>query len=174
MSNFLQPHGLQHARLPCPSLSPGVCANSCSLSQWCHPTISSCCPFFLHKILAHNFNSPYIPCHILVSKLSHRYMNQTREYISLFYSLESPWTWNNYLTEIWHNFINRTGLPWWLRWQRICLQCKRSRFDSWVGKNPWRRKWQPTPIFLPGELHRQRSLVGYSPWGHKESAWLSK
>ena len=37
----LQPHGLQHARLPCPSLSPSVCSNSCSLSRWCHPTISS-------------------------------------------------------------------------------------------------------------------------------------
>ena len=36
-----QPHGLQHTRLPCPSLSPGVCLNSCPLSQWCHPTISS-------------------------------------------------------------------------------------------------------------------------------------
>ena len=41
MSNSLQPHQLQHARLPCPSLSPGVCSNSCPLSQWCHPTISS-------------------------------------------------------------------------------------------------------------------------------------
>ena len=37
----LWPHGLWHPRLPCPSLSPGVCSNSCSLSQWCHPTISS-------------------------------------------------------------------------------------------------------------------------------------
>ena len=42
MSNSLWPHRLQHARLPCPSLSPGVCSNSCPLSQWCHPTISSC------------------------------------------------------------------------------------------------------------------------------------
>ena len=41
MSNSLQPHGLQHAALPCPSLSPRVCLNSCLLSQWCHPTISS-------------------------------------------------------------------------------------------------------------------------------------
>ena len=41
MSNFLQPHGLQHARLPCPSLSPRVCSNSCQSSQWCYPTISS-------------------------------------------------------------------------------------------------------------------------------------
>ena len=41
----LRSHGLQHARLPCPSLSPGVCSNSCPLSQWCHPTISSVIPF---------------------------------------------------------------------------------------------------------------------------------
>ena len=41
MSDSLQPHGLQHDRLPCPSPSPGVCSNSCPLSQWCHPTISS-------------------------------------------------------------------------------------------------------------------------------------
>ena len=42
-------------------------------------------------------------------------------------------------------------------------------FDRWVGKIPWERKWQPTPVFLPGEPHGQRSLVGYSPWGPKES-----
>ena len=46
MSNFLQPHGLQHARIPCPSPTPGVYPNSCSLSQWCHPTFSfSVIPF---------------------------------------------------------------------------------------------------------------------------------
>ena len=49
-----------------------------------------------------------------------------------------------------------------------CLQCRRPRFDPWVGKIPRRRKWQPTPVLLPGESHEQRSLVGYSPWGHKE------
>ena len=42
-------------------------------------------------------------------------------------------------------------------------------FDPWVGKIPWRRKWQPTPVLLPGESHGGRSLVGYSPWSHKES-----
>ena len=42
------------------------------------------------------------------------------------------------------------------------------RFDPWVGKIPWRRAWQPTPVFLPGEFQGQRSLVGYSPWGHEE------
>ena len=50
-----------------------------------------------------------------------------------------------------------------------CRRHKRLRFDSWVGKIPWRRKWQPTPVFLPGESHGQRSLAGYSAWGHKQS-----
>ena len=57
----------------------------------------------------------------------------------------------------------------WLRWQRICLQCRRPRLDPWVGKIAWRRKWLPTPVFLPWEVHGQRSLAGYSPWGCKES-----
>ena len=51
----------------------------------------------------------------------------------------------------------------------ILLQCRRPRFDPWVGNILWRRKWQPTPVFLPGEFHGQRSLTDYSPWGHKES-----
>ena len=45
----------------------------------------------------------------------------------------------------------------------------RCGFDPWVGKISWRRKWHPTPVFLPGESQGQRSLVGYSPWGRKES-----
>ena len=50
-----------------------------------------------------------------------------------------------------------------------CRSQRRPGFDPWVGKIPWRRKWQPTPVFLPGESHGQRSLEGYSPQGHKES-----
>ena len=42
-------------------------------------------------------------------------------------------------------------------------------FDPWVGKKLWRREWQPTPVFLAGEFHGQKSLAGCSPWGHKES-----
>ena len=57
----------------------------------------------------------------------------------------------------------------------VCLQCRRPRYDPCVRKIPWRRKWQPTPVLLPGKSHRQRSLVGYSSWGRKESdrtEWL--
>ena len=50
----------------------------------------------------------------------------------------------------------------------LCCCCC-SSIDPWDGMIPWRRKWQPTPIFLPGKSHGQRSLQGYSPWGSKTS-----
>ena len=46
-------------------------------------------------------------------------------------------------------------------------QCRRHGFDLWVRKIPWRRKWQPTPVFLPEKFHEQRILESCSPWGHK-------
>ena len=50
----------------------------------------------------------------------------------------------------------------------ICLQFRRPVFDPWVGKICWRKEWQPSPVFLPGEFCREWSLVGYGAWGHKE------
>ena len=58
-------------------------------------------------------------------------------------------------------FLHWPKLPWWLRGKSVCPQCGRPGFDPWVSKIPWRRKWHPTPVFLPGESHGQRSLVGY-------------
>ena len=60
-------------------------------------------------------------------------------------------------------------LPRWLSSKESTRQCRRCRFDPWVGKISWRRKWQPTPVFLPGKSHGQQSLEGYSPWSGKES-----
>ena len=51
-----------------------------------------------------------------------------------------------------------------------CRRHKRREFDLWVGKVPWRKAWQPTPVFLPGEPHGQRKLAGYSPWVTKTQA----
>ena len=51
---------------------------------------------------------------------------------------------------------------------RPCKRCTRLRFNPWVGKIPWRRKWQPIPVFLPEKSHGQRSLADYSPWGSEE------
>ena len=70
---------------------------------------------------------------------------------------------------------HKSGLPRWLSGKEPTWQCRRLKgcgFDkssSWVRKSPWRRKWQPTSVFLPGKVHGQRSLVGYSPWSHKET-----
>ena len=63
---------------------------------------------------------------------------------------------------------------------RVCLQCRRPEFNPWVRKIPWRRKWQPTLVFLPGKSHGQRSLVGYSPrrvtksWTQLDSIFKSR
>ena len=56
------------------------------------------------------------------------------------------------------------GLPRWLSGKEFACQCRRHRFSLWVRKTPWRRKWQPTPVLLPGKSFRHRSLAGYSPW----------
>ena len=60
------------------------------------------------------------------------------------------------------------GLPWRHSGKESICQYRRYKFNLWVGKIPWRRKWQLIPVFLPGNSHGRRSLVGYSPWGHKK------
>ena len=59
------------------------------------------------------------------------------------------------------------GFPGGSTGKETTCQWRRLGFKPWARKIPWRRAWQPTPVFLPGEFHEQRNLVGYSPWGHK-------
>ena len=54
------------------------------------------------------------------------------------------------------------------QWSRIHLQMQETHVQSLDGDDPWRTKWQSTAVFLPEKSYGQRSLVGYSPWGHKE------
>ena len=64
----------------------------------------------------------------------------------------------------------REGVSQVTQWESDC-QCrrrKRLRFEPWVRNFPWRRKWQPAPVFLPGKFQGQRSLAGYSSWGCRE------
>ena len=68
--------------------------------------------------------------------------------------------------------VGYLGLPRWLSGKESTCQRRRlvkRGFDPWVGKIPWSWKQQPAPVFLLGECHGQSCLVGYSPWGHKES-----
>ena len=69
-----------------------------------------------------------------------------------------------------HSSVLLWRLPWT---EEPCgvqsMQCERPGFDPGVGKFSWRRDWPPTLVFFSGDFHGQRSLVEYSPWGHKES-----
>ena len=74
--------------------------------------------------------------------------------------------------DIYHAVCSFLGFPGGASGKEPACPCRRPRrrgFNPWVGKIPWRRAWTPTPVFLPGESHGQRSLVGCSPWGHRES-----
>ena len=71
-----------------------------------------------------------------------------------------------------HNVIMISERILWHSGKESACQCQRHKwcsFNLWVGKMPWRKEWQPTPVFLLGKSHGQRSLGGYSPWGLKES-----
>jgi len=59
-----------------------------------------------------------------------------------------------------HRAIVCMGLPWWLSAKEFTCQCRRNEFYPLVRKIPWKRKWQPTPVFLPGKSHRHRGLQG--------------
>ena len=78
---------------------------------------------------------------------------------------------NKYIFVLFFNWsIGHLGLP---RWLSVCkepsCQCRRHRFNPWIRKISWRRKWQPTPVFLPGISHGHRTLACYNPCGHKKS-----
>ena len=65
-------------------------------------------------------------------------------------------------------FTELFNLPRWPRGKEFACQCRRCGFNPWVGKIPWRRKWQPTLVFLSEKSHGQRNLVGYSLWDCKK------
>ena len=110
-----------------------------------------------------------------------KFVHPTNSYLSIYYLLDQalviyvlqaksrpmPGFVNKLSLELSHSHL----LPRWLSGKESacqCRRCRRRRFDHWVGKLPWRWKWQPTPVFLPGEYHGQRSLAGYRSWGCKE------
>ena len=67
---------------------------------------------------------------------------------------------------VWDDSVD-DGFPWRLSGKESACQCRRHGFNLRVGKMPWGRKWLPIPVSLPKKCHGQRSLTGYSPWGHK-------
>ena len=90
--------------------------------------------------------------------------------VSVFKNKECTWISQVCLILSFLHWFNNCYFTWLPRWCSggesacQCRRCRRRRFDPWVEKIPWRRKWQATPVFLLGELHGQRSLAGYSWW----------
>ena len=86
------------------------------------------------------------------------------------YSFLQLWSTQQFIAVDIRHCVPYFGFPRWVSGKESACQCRRRRrhgFDPWVGKVPWRRKWQPTPLFLPGKSHGQRNLVDYSPWSFK-------
>ena len=181
MSDSLQPHGLQYTKLLCPSLSPRVCSNSCPLSRWCHPTISSSVtPSFFCTRMNYSFpgNSmmlswviwfrnlgwlklwmsqlPMIHCNLHAhTAVWSRCPWEVFSYFHVCGSLPAPFL------ETWINWCCLS--IWFLSW----LSCLLATPITWlpVSLILWDlgSEWHPTPVLLPGKLHGPRSLVGYSP-----------
>ena len=203
MSDSLRPHGLQHARLPCPSLSSWICLKSCPLSWWCHPTISSSvtsfsnCPqsflalvfsklalwirwpkywHFSFSVSPFSEYSGLISFRItgLISLLSRN--SQESSPVSQFkyqFFGTQPSLWSN--SHI-HTCLEEK-LQLWLygplsaKW-RLCflIHC------LGLGRSPGGGHGNPLQYSCQENPHGQRSLAGYSPWGHKESdttEWVS-
>ena len=100
-----------------------------------------------------------------ISKVKTQWTHSGSEKINLVCT--DPGTWWYQLTSCYTANPNETGLSSWLIGKEPACQCKRCRFNSWVRKNHWRRKWQLTPVFLPGKSRGQRNLEDHSPWGCK-------
>ena len=114
----------------------------------------------LKSLLQHHSSKASILLHsaFFTVQLSHSYMTTGRT-IAL-----TKQTFVGKVMSLLFNTVSRLVASLVARRVSVCLQCRRPRFDPWVR----RRKWQPTPVLLPGKSHGQRHLVGYSPWGHKE------
>ena len=88
-------------------------------------------------------------------------IHQTNEWIN-------EWDFLEVGSRTWIFEIFTHKLPRRYSSKESACQCERPRFDPWIGKIPWRREWQLTPVFLPGKSRGQGTLEGYSPWGCKE------
>ena len=147
VSDSLPPHGLQHARPPCSSPAPRVYSNSCPLSRWCHPTISS-------SVV------PY--CSHLQSFPTSGSFQMSQFFASGSQRGKIPWRRNRLPTPVFLDFPGGSDSK-----ESACNARNLGSIPG-LGRSPGEGHATHSSI-LPGEFHGQRSLGSYSPWGHKES-----
>ena len=165
----LRPHGLQHARPPCPSPTPGVHSESCPSSWWCRSAISSSVVPFSSCPQSSPASGSFPTSQLFESggqSIGVSFRSQPRCYLlwEISSSPESTLQEEFFLFACFHGNSNLLILIISVPVLSLGIQFK----GFW---------WQPTPVFLPRESHGQRGLAGYtSPWGHKESdttEWLT-
>ena len=125
-----------------------------------------------HHPLLPQISAPILRLYFSVTSFFSHIHNLPKCYIHSFPEL--PYYCLHPCVTIFITFI--LGLPRWFCGKESTCKFRRHRFSPWVRKIPWRRKWQPTPVFLPGKSHGQKRLAGYSPWSHKvldTTEWLS-
>ena len=156
MSDSLRPHGLQPTRLFCPWDFP-----SKSTEVGCH--------FLLQGIFPTQGSNPGL-LHCSQMLLLSEPPGKSTQWKLLFQNIfEKSLMLSIEITLLFRQTPALYPVSWVAQWsgKESACQCKNHRFDLWVRKIPWRRNWQPIPVFLPGKSYRQRSLVGYWPWAHK-------
>ena len=146
MSESLQPHELQHARTPCPSPTPGAYLNSCPLSQWSHPTISSSVIPFSSHLQSFPASGTFQMSQLFASGGQSIGVSVSTSVLPMDIQDWSPLGWTGWIS------LQSKGLS-------------RVFSNTTVQKHQFFR--QPTPVLLPGKSHGQRSPVGYSPWGRR-------
>ena len=197
--------GLQHARLPCPSPSPRACTNSCPLSQWCHPIISSSVVPFLSCFQSFPASGSFLmsqlfksgvgasasvpPMNIqdwfplgltdlisLQSKGLSRLFSKTTVQKHQFFGAQ-PSLWSNSHIHTWLlEKLYCTSKKKIIPFHQIAKnlpKVQETRIWSLGWKIPWRKEWLPTPVFLPGESHGQRSLQAAVHGVARSQTWLT-
>ena len=161
MSNSVQPHRRQPTRLPCPWDSPGK-----NTGVGCH-FLLQCLKVKSESEVAQSCPTLHDPmdCSLPGSSVHGIFQARVLEWVAIDQGLANisvKIQMVNILGLGSHGSASGKEAACW------CRRHKRHRLDPWFGKILWRRKGQPTPVFLPGEYHGQRRLVGYSPRGGKE------
>jgi len=166
MSDSVGPHRRQPTRIPCPWDSPGNNTGvGCHFLLQCRKVkseseVAQLCP---------TLSNP-MDCSPPGSSVHGIFQARVLEWVAIAFS-----NYINYIRFTYYIYIKILyvlGFPVGCSGKELtcqCRKCKRCRFDPWVRKISWRRACQPTPVFFPGESHRQKSLVGYSSLGRTES-----
>ena len=163
MSDSLQPHGLQHARFPCPSPSPAVCSDSHPLSRWCYLTISSSAALFSFCLQSFPASGSFPMSQLFASGSQRIGASASASVLHMniqgWFPLGLTGLMSLQVKETLKSFLQHRNSNASFLW---CSAFFLSFFFSSLLSE---KQWQPTPVLLPGKSHGRRSLVGCRPWG---------